>query len=334
MSNIWQPDTSPFLSASISGYFAASSSAFASWGRNNYTLNDDVHWVKGNHNISFAGHIELSKIDVTNVYTSYGAFSFNTVTNKIGSNTYNYPNAYGNFLMGFMSRFGQGNYELVNDRNHFPGIYVQDNWKANPRLTINYGLRWEYFAPWTDKANVQTAFNDANYVANQRSSVYTNLPAGMIVSGDQGIPSQGVRSKATQFMPRVGFAYDVFGDGKTSIRGGSGIFYQTRLPGFFNLTQGSFIPNTISITVNNPGMYATTAGTNPGGPFSNPYCTGCSTGAYSNRFPSRSHSRRIRLGPMPSSLASTTHRATFRFRSPMPTTSFLSNSWRTLGWRV
>jgi Carboxypeptidase regulatory-like domain len=285
VSNIWQPDTGPFLSATISGYFAASSSAFASWGRNNYTFNDDVHWVKGNHNISFGGHIELSKMDVTNVYTSYGAFGFNTVTNKIGSNTYNYPNAYGNFLMGFMSSFGQGNYELVNDRNHFPGVYVQDSWKANPRLTLNYGLRWEYFAPWTDNANVQTAFNDANYVANQHSSVYTNLPAGMIVSGDQGIPSQGVRSKATQFMPRAGFAYDVFGDGKTSIRGGSGIFYQTRLPGFFNLTQGSFIPNTISITVNNPGMYATTAGTNPGGPFSNPYCTGCSTGAYSNPFP-------------------------------------------------
>ena len=78
--NIWQPATGPYMAASISGYFSASSSAFAGWGRNNYTFNDDLHWVKGSHNFAFGGHIELSKFDVTNVYQSYGAFGFNTTT--------------------------------------------------------------------------------------------------------------------------------------------------------------------------------------------------------------------------------------------------------------
>jgi len=285
VTNIWQPETGPFLSATISGYFGASSSAYAAWGRNNYSFNDDLHWVKGSHNFAFGGHFELSKVDVTNVYTSYGSFGFNSATNKIGSTTYYYPNAYGNFLMGFMTGFGQGNYELVNDRNHFPGVYAQDSWKATRRLQLNYGVRWESFAPWADRRNLMTQMNPTAYAANRKSQVYTNLPAGMLVSGDAGVPYNGVHNKYTQFMPRLGFAYDVFGDGKTSIRGGFGIFYQDRLPGFFNLTQGSYVPNTISLALVNPGMYGTVAGTNPGGPFSNPYCTGCSTGAVSNPFP-------------------------------------------------
>lgn len=285
VTNIWQPETGPFLQARISGYFGASSSAYAAWGRNNYSFNDDLHWVKGNHNFAFGAHFELSKVDVTNVYTSYGSFDFGSVTNKIGSTNYYYPNAYGNFLMGFMSGFGQGNYELVNDRNHFPGVYAQDSWKATRRLQINYGVRWESFAPWADRRNLMTQMNPAAYAANQHSQVYTNLPAGLLVSGDPGVPKNGVRNQYKQFMPRVGFAYDVFGNGKTAIRGGFGIFYQDRLPGFFNLTQGSFVPNTISLALTDPGMYGAVAGTNPGGPFSNPYCTGCSVGAVSNPFP-------------------------------------------------
>ena len=285
VTNIWQPDTGPFLQATITGYFGATSSAFAAWGRNNYSFNDDLHWVKGNHNFAFGGHFELSKVDVTNVYTSYGAFGFNSVSNKIGSTTYAYPNAYANFLMGFMSSFGQGNYELVNDRNHFPGIYAQDSWKATRRLQVNYGIRWESFAPWADRRNVMTELEPTAYAANQHSQVYTNLPAGLLVSGDAGIPRNGVSNKYTQVMPRVGFALDVFGNGKTAVRGGFGIFFQDRLPGFFNLTQGSFVPNTISLALTNPGMYGATPGTNPGGPFSNPYCTGCSVGSVSNPFP-------------------------------------------------
>ncbi len=291
--NIWQPPTGPFLQATITGYFGATSSAFAGWGRNNYTFNDDLHWVKGKHNFSFGGHFELSKFDVTNVYTSYGSFGFNSTTNKIGSVTYQYPNAMANFQMGFMTGFGQGNYELVNDRNHFPGIYAQDSWKVTPRLQLNYGVRWEMFAPWADRVNKQTAFSPALYAAGVGTSQFAlatkagtpGLPAGIVLSGDKGFPSQGLNNQYRQFMPRLGFAYDMFGDGKMSVRGGFGIFYQDRMQAWMNLTQSSFVPNTISVALTNPGMYNPTPGTNPGGPFSNPYCTGCAVGAYANPFP-------------------------------------------------
>lgn len=286
VNNVWQPNTGPYLMMSVSGYFKAGSSAFAEFERNNYTLNDDLHWVRGSHNIAFGGHVELSKFDVTNVYTSYGNFSFALAGSSLPLAN---VNAMANYQVGFMNAFTQGEFEQVNDRNNFPGIYAQDSWKVNRNLTLNYGLRWEMFAPWHDNLGKQTAFSPSEYAANTTTPQYDlqttvgtpGLPAGYVLSGDPGFPVNGVRNQYKQFMPRVGFADDVFGNGKTAVRGGFGIFYQDRLPGFFNLSQPTFAPNTITVSLSNPLQ---TAGS-PGGPFSNPYCTGCTTGSYANPFP-------------------------------------------------
>src|ERR1035438_2159028 len=165
--NLWQPNTGPYMAASITGYFGAQSSAFAGWYRNNYTFNDDLHWVKGAHNLAFGGHFELSKYDVTNVFQSYGGFTFAAVTNTIGGVQYQYPNAFANFQLGFLSAFAQGNFEQLNDRNHFPGLYAQDSWKVNRRLQLNYGVRWEEFAPWHNNAGQLQEF----FPSARRSSI-------------------------------------------------------------------------------------------------------------------------------------------------------------------
>jgi hypothetical protein len=286
LAGLWQPNLGPYMALTVSGYMKVGSSASALFERNNYTFNDDLHWVKGAHNFAFGGHYELSKFDVVNVYNSYGAFTSGLAGSSLAAAN---VNAMANFQQGFLSALVQGEFEETNDRGHFPAIYAQDSWKLNHRLTLDYGLRWEMFAPWHNKIGDQTAFSASEYAANTgtpqfaiaSSSGTPGLPAGMVLSGDPGFPVNGVNNQYKQFMPRVGFAYDVFGNGKTAVRGGYGIFYQDRLPGFFNLSQSTFAPNTITVTLANLDQSAGS----PGGPFSNPYCTGCSKGAYTNPFP-------------------------------------------------
>jgi Carboxypeptidase regulatory-like domain len=264
--NLWQPPTGPYMAVSITNYFGESGAAFAGWERNNYTFNDDLHWVRGKHNLQFGGHFELSKYDVTNDYQSYGAFGTGLAgaSYAIGN-----VNAMANFETGFLTSFQQGNFEQVNDRNHFPGFYAQDSWKITPKLTIDYGVRWENFAPWQNKHSKEQEFFPELYQAGNHTPQYSTLPAGMMLDGDPGVPQWGLHSKMDQWMPRGGFAYDVFGNGKTVVRGGGGIFYQDRMPGFFNLNQASFGPNTI-VAGPYTNMLATAG--SPGGPFSNPYC--------------------------------------------------------------
>ena len=76
----------------------------------------------------------------------------------------------------------------------------------------------------------------------------------MMLSGDPSLPKNGVRTSTCSSCLVSVSRYDVFGDGKTAVRGGFGIFFQDRLPGFFNPDQASFVPNTISIALTNPGM--------------------------------------------------------------------------------
>jgi len=286
LASIWQPSIGPYMAPTISGYFKAASSASAVFERNNYTFNDDLHWVKGAHNFAFGGHYELSKFDVVNVYNSYGVFNFGLAGTSIPTGN---VNAMANYMVGFMTLFQQGEFELDNDRGHFPAIYAQDSWKINNRLTLDYGVRWEMYAPWHDKVGDQTAFSPSEFAANTGTSQFAiatapgtpGLPAGMVLSGDPGFPVNGVKNQYKQFMPRVGFAYDVFGTGKTALRGGYGIFYADRTQGFFNLSQPTFNPNTITVSETNPDENAG----GPGGPFSNPYCVGCTSGAIANPFP-------------------------------------------------
>jgi hypothetical protein len=289
LAGLWQPNLGPYEALSVSGYMKVGSSASALFERNNYTFNDDLHWVKGAHDFAFGGHFELSKFDVVNVYNSYGAFTSGLAGTSLAVAN---NNAMANFQEGFLSALVQGEFEETNDRGHFPAIYAQDSWKVNRRLTLDYGLRWEMFAPWHNKVGEQTAFSPSEFAANTGTSQFAiataantpGLPAGMVLSGDPGFPVNGVGNHYKQFMPRIGFAYDVFGNGKTALRGGYGIFYQNRLPGFFNLSQSTFQPNTITVTLAN--LDQTTG--SPGGPLSDPYCqtSACnSAGKYTNPFP-------------------------------------------------
>ena len=249
--NIYQPPDKAIVGIAATGFFSLGDNAHAVFQRNNYTLVDDLHWVKGNHNIAFGIHAELSKVDIDSQFNQPGSFAFN-------SNNTNY--ALASFLLGYLYTFQQGAGQYFNDRNQFYGFYAQDSWKVSRRLTLNYGLRYEPFTPWKELRNRVEMFSPAAYSAGRVSKVYTNAPAGLLFPGDQGVPERGVGSVYTNFMPRVGFAYDAFGDGKTSIRGGGGLFYDTRQPAISNSIPSEISPFSLSVSL-----------TNPKGTFSNPY---------------------------------------------------------------
>ena len=261
--NVWQPAFPSFQSVSVSGNFSVGQTPHATFARSNMTLADDVHWVKGTHDLAFGFHGEVARVDVVNQNGQPGSFSFASTTTN---------NAMASYFLGYMSSFSQSSGQFQDNRAKFIGVYAQDSWKATPRLTLNYGLRWEPFIPQTDDGRMGQ-FNPTAYANGQLSKAYPNAPLGLLFPGDPGVPTSGVRSNYKNFMPRLGFAWDVFGKSTTSIRGGAGMFFDTRMNDLFNNGWIGSNPFVETYSVSNPTATDSTA------TFSNPY------GKATNPFP-------------------------------------------------
>ena len=249
--NIPQPAANALAGLTVTGFFGFGTSALATFARNNYTLSDDLHWVRGRHSLAFGTHIELAKVDINSYFNNSGTFSFN-------SNNTNYAAA--SFLLGYLRTFVQGSGQYLGDRDQFIGLYAQDSWRATPKLNFTYGVRYEPFKPWTEIHHYITQFNPAAFAAGRVSTVYPLAPAGLLFPGDTGVPEQGVNPNYKNIVGRVGFAYDVRGDGSLSVRGGGGLFYETRQPAIQNSQASTISPFSTSVSL-----------TQPVGNLSNPY---------------------------------------------------------------
>jgi hypothetical protein len=254
--NMWQPAFKQINQIQASGFFTIGDNPAANFHRFNYNLADDLHWVHNSHNLAFGFHTEWSHVDINNQFRQPGFFTFDAT---------NSGNAIANFLLGYMTNFQQASGQFFNNRGHYYGVYGADTWKVNRKLTLTYGLRWEPFVPWNEVKNRMGEFSPAGFAAGTHSSVYPNAPAGLLFVGDSGVNRYGIRHVYHDFMPRIGFAWDIFGDGKTSLRGGAGSFYDTRLSSVFNniYSNGSPFVTTVNVTL--------PAAANSGAKFSNPY---------------------------------------------------------------
>jgi hypothetical protein len=246
----------------VNGAFNFGDNPSASFIRNNFTWAEDVSWVHGKHDFRFGGIVERSRVDLDNRFFQPAEFSFNSIAD---------------LLVGKMGSFGgnpafrQGAGEFKANRDTFMGFYVQDNYKVHRRLTLNLGMRWEPGRPWREMKNRWTRFTLADFAAGRRSTVFPNAPAGLTFPGDEGFPENGLRDSWNNFAPRVGFAWDVMGNGTTSLRGGAGIFYNSRIDGIVN---NRFVDSTPF----SPQLIMQAGDITPGS-FSDPLCTSAATQA-------------------------------------------------------
>lgn len=273
-SNIpFQPTPNAIQQIRVNGGFNFGDNPTASFIRNNFTWSDDVSWVVGKHDLRFGGVIERSRVDLNNLFFQPAEFSFCNPTPSSPQTLFN------NFFAGILCdysgnlAFRQGAGEFKNDRNIFAGAYVQDSYKIARRLSLNFGLRYEPALPWRETKGRVEQFRLSDLIAGVRSTQFPNAPPGVFFPGDAGVPENGVRASLNNFAPRVGFAYDLFGDGKTSLRGGAGMFYDTRIPGIINNRFVDVTPFSPQLILSS----AATAAAGKPGTFSDPLCSQAST---------------------------------------------------------
>jgi hypothetical protein len=259
--NIWQPAFKQINQILVNGgYFTVGDNPQADFARANYTLGDDLHWQAGNHSLAFGFHGEIAKVDVNNLFQQPGLFTFNSnVTN----------NAIASYLLGYVATFSQASGQFLDLRGKFFGFYAQDSWKLTRRLTLNYGLRYEPFLPWHENQHRMGSFFPGLNASNTHSTVYPLAPGGLLFAGDSNFNPNGIPNIYSHFMPRVGFAWDVFGDGKTSLRGGGGTFFDSRLSSVFYNIYSNTSPFITNFSINS--VKGTTTSNSVVMNFSNPY---------------------------------------------------------------
>lgn len=231
--------------ASVSGAFTAGGPN-GTKGRNGsatFGLAYDLSWLSGNHQWEFG-------FKGSQAYTNYVSNAWANAQGYFSSQWSGFGLA--DFLLGYTQRFGQGVPIQLAHRRRSIGLYLQDTWKMNPRVTLNYGVRWEPSLPPVFETGALN-FSYDRFQQGIKSTVFPNAPAGIYYGGDPGSPGPaGVNTRYNQFSPRLGVAWDVSGDGRTSVRAAYGLFYDFYSGQFYtNMIQSPpFFPN-----INASGAY-------------------------------------------------------------------------------
>jgi len=217
--------TLSFAGSDASFFFGSSTLADQSSRINAYTAGDTLSWTIGNHRLKIGGEYRFSQVKFY-----FNAFSRGQIiyADTVAGTTR--TTAFQNFLQGIgTSLIGSGvfdRYFKVTDTNGF----IQDDWKINHRLTLNLGLRYDLFGlPVEDQGRL------VNFIPSQVRIGTAAAPAGPpngFVQAEGG-PLAGVPTvektlvptDKNNFSPRIGFAFDLSGDGKVVVRGGYGIYY-------------------------------------------------------------------------------------------------------------
>jgi len=237
---------------------------------NTYQFSDTFSKVLRSHTLKIGGEAHIDQVNANPIAQFNGSFVFSGTETGVD---------FADFLIGVPSQYNQSQLNPFYARNKYAGLFAQDSWHLRPNLTLNYGLRWDRIAPWSEKHNQISTF-----VAGEQSVVFPGAPAGILYPGDPGVSKTLAPISNLSFAPRVGLAW--------SPQAKSGGFLEKALgaPGTtsFRASFGNFYTaiDALSISVLAANAPYGTTYTSPAPPlFATPFVTAASGQNYGQPFP-------------------------------------------------
>jgi hypothetical protein len=201
------------------------------FGRGSIEVQHDWTQSRGNHALVWGFSIVRKRFNNNTLFHSSGQFQFDGHVTGFGDQS-GFDRA--DFLLGGFSFFTQNSGEFEQRRGTQTGWYFGDTWRVRQGLTLNFGIRYEPYGLFADLLDRNQTFDLAANRAGIRSQIYKNALPGLFYHGDAKPPGYGggdtfgkvvADPDYNNLAPRIGFAWDPFGNGKTSIRGGYAVFY-------------------------------------------------------------------------------------------------------------
>jgi hypothetical protein len=187
-----------------------------------FSITENLSKVKSAHILKFGGLFERATREQNQSATAEGLFNY-------GPWAYNSTgDVFADMLAGKLGLYNQAKRLPVGDYRYFNvEAYAQDNWKVRKNLTLEFGLRFGYYPSVVDLNNHGLLFDPSKYDPTQGLLIGGDptRPNGVLTTARNQIPRGVVDNPAPHFLPRLGFAWDIFGNGSTVVRGGGGLFY-------------------------------------------------------------------------------------------------------------
>jgi outer membrane receptor protein involved in Fe transport len=195
-------------------------------GDNVYGLRDVFTTTRGTHTLTAGGEVYLEKDRLETLLNNYGVFSFanSTVPNTVATQAsfVKTGEAISDFLIGHPNTMGQDSPDDANESYWNYGLFLQDDWRIVPNLTVNLGVRYD-----VQTAPIDTQRRIAVFRPGVQSTVSPTAIQGQLFPGDPGVPDGGVDTNYNHVSPRLGFTFDPFKTGKTVFHGGAGLFFDS-----------------------------------------------------------------------------------------------------------